>query len=199
MLQLNIPTHIFVANFGCLISRIKAQFLLLKIYYLLFSPPPPTPPPPHPFFFFFLTRCKYSTAFELFDNVVAVVVFDVCEMLTHFSQLKKMKRIMLSICAILLSMCVVCKRLGMERMYVFILLAGLLLSVCLWSWWLLSVMIMIVAVVIKKTWCLTSTETVRLIRDGEEGRGVWRWGEREIIYLSVHCQHQNESCFDNLW
>ena len=25
------------------------------------------------------------------------------------------------------------------------------------------------------------------IRDGEKGEGVWRWGEREIIYLSLHC------------
>ena len=23
---------------------------------------------------------------------------------------------------------------------------------------------------------------------------VWRWGEREIIYLSLHCHHQNDSC-----
>ena len=23
---------------------------------------------------------------------------------------------------------------------------------------------------------------------------VWRWGKREIIYLSLHCQHQNDSC-----
>ena len=37
----------------------------------------------------------------------------------------------------------------------------------------------------------TSLETVRLIRDGEKGGGVWRWGEREIIYLSLHCHHQN--------
>ena len=41
-----------------------------------------------------------------------------------------------------------------------------------------------------------STETVRLIRDGEKGggEGVWRWGKREIIYLSLHCHHQNDSC-----
>ena len=26
------------------------------------------------------------------------------------------------------------------------------------------------------------------------GRGVWRWGEREIIYLSLHCHHQNDFC-----
>ena len=26
------------------------------------------------------------------------------------------------------------------------------------------------------------------------GGGVWRWGEREIIYLSLHCHHQNDSC-----
>ena len=25
-------------------------------------------------------------------------------------------------------------------------------------------------------------------------RGVWRWGEREIIYLSLHCHHQNDFC-----
>ena len=26
------------------------------------------------------------------------------------------------------------------------------------------------------------------------GKGVWRWGEREIIYPSLHCHHQNDSC-----
>ena len=37
--------------------------------------------------------------------------------------------------------------------------------------------------------------TVRLIRDGEKGgKGVWRWEEREIIYLSLHCHHQEDSC-----
>ena len=36
---------------------------------------------------------------------------------------------------------------------------------------------------------------MRLIRDGEKGgKGAWRWGEREIIYLSLHCHHQNDSC-----
>ena len=35
---------------------------------------------------------------------------------------------------------------------------------------------------------------MRRIRDGETGNeGVWRW-EREIIYLSLHCYHQNDSC-----
>ena len=29
-----------------------------------------------------------------------------------------------------------------------------------------------------------STETIRLIREGG-GKGAWRWGEREIIYLSL--------------
>ena len=24
--------------------------------------------------------------------------------------------------------------------------------------------------------------------------GIWRWGEREIIYLSLHCHHQNDFC-----
>jgi len=43
--------------------------------------------------------------------------------------------------------------------------------------------------------CLTSTRTIRLIRDGEKvGKGLWRWGKREIIYLSLHCYHQNGSC-----
>ena len=37
---------------------------------------------------------------------------------------------------------------------------------------------------VSKIWCLTSTETIRFIRDGENGaKGVWRWGEREIMYL----------------
>ena len=43
---------------------------------------------------------------------------------------------------------------------------------------------------------------MRLIRDGEKGcggwgvgkGGVWRWGKREIIYLSLHCHHQNDTC-----
>ena len=45
--------------------------------------------------------------------------------------------------------------------------------------------------------CFTSTETIRFIRDGEKGgKGVRRGGggEREIIYLSLHCHHQNYSC-----
>ena len=38
-----------------------------------------------------------------------------------------------------------------------------------------------------ETGCITSTETIRLIRDGEKWREeVWRWGKREIIYLSLH-------------
>ena len=39
-----------------------------------------------------------------------------------------------------------------------------------------------------------STETIRLIRDGEKGEGVWRWGEREIIYLTLHHHQQNDFC-----
>ena len=36
---------------------------------------------------------------------------------------------------------------------------------------------------------------MRLIRDGEKGgKGVWRWGENEIIYLSLRCHHQNDFC-----
>ena len=42
-----------------------------------------------------------------------------------------------------------------------------------------------------------STETIRLIREGEKwGKGVWRWGKREIIYLLLHCHHQNDSCIN---
>ena len=36
---------------------------------------------------------------------------------------------------------------------------------------------------------------VRLIRDGEMGgRGYGVLGKKEIIYLSLHCHHQNNSC-----
>ena len=39
---------------------------------------------------------------------------------------------------------------------------------------------------------------MRFITDGDKGekgvKGVWRWGEREIIYLSLHCHHQNDFC-----
>ena len=37
---------------------------------------------------------------------------------------------------------------------------------------------------------LKSTETTRLIRDGEKGE------EREIIYPSLPCHHQNDSCIE---
>ena len=45
--------------------------------------------------------------------------------------------------------------------------------------------------------CSSSTETVKLIRDGEKGgrgEGGMEEGEREIISLSLHCHHQNDSC-----
>ena len=37
---------------------------------------------------------------------------------------------------------------------------------------------------------------MRLIRDGEKGggKGVCVWGGGEIIYLSLHCHHQNDFC-----
>ena len=43
---------------------------------------------------------------------------------------------------------------------------------------------------------LNVTETIRLIRNGEKGggKGVWRWGERQIIYLSLHCHYQKDFC-----
>ena len=40
---------------------------------------------------------------------------------------------------------------------------------------------------------LKSTETIRLIRGVGRGKGIWRRGKREIIYLSPHCHHQNDS------
>ena len=39
----------------------------------------------------------------------------------------------------------------------------------------------------KYTWCLRSTEIIRLIRDGEK-----EVGKRESIHLSLHCHHQND-------
>ena len=40
-----------------------------------------------------------------------------------------------------------------------------------------------------------STETIRLIRDGEKVvKRLWRWGKRESICLLLHCHHQNDSC-----
>ena len=36
---------------------------------------------------------------------------------------------------------------------------------------------------------------MRLIRDGENGgEGGMEMGESEIIYLSLHCRHQNDFC-----
>ena len=29
---------------------------------------------------------------------------------------------------------------------------------------------------------------------GWGGVGLWRWGKREILYLLLHCHHQNDSC-----
>ena len=36
-------------------------------------------------------------------------------------------------------------------------------------------------------------KTTRLVADGGKWkRGFWRWGKREIIYLSLHCHHKND-------
>ena len=29
-----------------------------------------------------------------------------------------------------------------------------------------------------------------------ERERIWRWWEREIIYLTLHCHHQNDSCIN---
>ena len=50
--------------------------------------------------------------------------------------------------------------------------------------------------------CSTSTETIRLIRDGEKARGEGGMevgAEREIIYLSLHCHRQNDSYINLRW
>ena len=47
----------------------------------------------------------------------------------------------------------------------------------------------------KHTWCLTSTETARLIRNGEKRVRGYGGGERgRLLYLSLHCHHRNDSC-----
>ena len=48
----------------------------------------------------------------------------------------------------------------------------------------------------KLTWCLTSAETIRLIRDGEKGEWGMEGGEEgeKLLYLSLHCHRQNDSC-----
>ena len=38
-------------------------------------------------------------------------------------------------------------------------------------------------------------KTLRFIRDWE--KGVWSWGKRKIIYLLLHCHHQNDSCMSS--
>ena len=45
-------------------------------------------------------------------------------------------------------------------------------------------------------WCLMSTGTIRLIRDGERGEGGMEvGGEGDYnICLSLHCHHQNDFC-----
>ena len=49
-----------------------------------------------------------------------------------------------------------------------------------------------------QTWCLTPTKTIRLIRDGEMGGGggmdFFLGGGEGVIYLSLHCHHQKDSC-----
>ena len=38
-----------------------------------------------------------------------------------------------------------------------------------------------ISYMVKEIWCLTSTETIRIIRDGEKGgKGVWRWGRGRL-------------------
>ena len=30
------------------------------------------------------------------------------------------------------------------------------------------------------------------------GKGLWRWGKKEIIYLSIHCHHQSDESHFNV-
>ena len=48
----------------------------------------------------------------------------------------------------------------------------------------------------KQAWCLASTETIRIIRDGDGGwgRGMEMGEERDILYISLHCHHHNDFC-----
>ena len=40
-----------------------------------------------------------------------------------------------------------------------------------------------------------ATEALRLMKDGKNGgKGYGGGGKREIIYLSLHCHHQNDFC-----
>ena len=48
--------------------------------------------------------------------------------------------------------------------------------------------------VIKQTWYFTSTLTTRTGRRGEGEYGGRGGVEREIVYRSLHCHHQNDSC-----
>ena len=50
-----------------------------------------------------------------------------------------------------------------------------------------------------KRWKVSNEEGYWGREEGGGGGGgeavyVWRWGEREIIYLSLHCHHQNDFC-----
>ena len=73
-------------------------------------------------------------------------------------------------------------------------------SVLVHCWWLESLIFYFYAAKtvpysLSKARCLTSTETIRLIRDGEKGgRGYGGGGKSEIIYLSLHCHHKNDFC-----
>ena len=51
---------------------------------------------------------------------------------------------------------------------------------------------------LSETWCLTSKETIKIIRDGEKGAGGGRGmkvrEEGDYIYPSLYCHHQHDSC-----
>ena len=44
---------------------------------------------------------------------------------------------------------------------------------------------------------ITSTETVRLIWDGEKGGRGYTGRGRGRLYMWLHCHHQNDSCIKN--
>ena len=63
-----------------------------------------------------------------------------------------------------------------------------------------SILLITVSIKLARRFVLNRRRKEEKKRGGEESRGaggwgvLWRWGEREIRYLSLHCHHQNDFC-----